>query len=84
MDTEIRPASTAELVTDLIAEQFALPLPVDIKQKFAADLAADSLHMSELAMNIEDRFGVAIEDFDLEHVETVADCIALVERVTAV
>lgn len=47
---------------------------------FVYDLGADSLDRVELLMDIEERFGIEIDDDDADKVRTVADAIALVTR----
>lgn len=45
------------------------------------ELGIDSLGLLELAMAIEEEFQVEIEDEDIERCKTVADVVALAERV---
>lgn len=42
---------------------------------FVEDLGVDSLDMIELAMAIEEEFGVEVPDKDIENVKTVQDVI---------
>lgn len=44
------------------------------------DLGIDSLEKVELAMMIEDEFGIEVHDSDLTRADTVADLSALVTR----
>ena len=49
---------------------------------FLTDLGADSLDVVELAMNIEDEFGLGeISEEDIRSIQTVADLVAYVNRV---
>ncbi len=47
------------------------------------DLGADSLDTVELVMRLEEAFGVEIETEDMDRIDTVANLIALVERLVA-
>lgn len=47
--------------------------------ELSADLGLDSLDVLELTVLVEDAFGVAIPDEDLEGVTTVADLVAVVD-----
>lgn len=49
-------------------------------ESFVADYGYDSLDTVELAMAIEDEFGIEIRVAEAEQVRTVADAIALVEK----
>ncbi len=44
------------------------------------DLGLDSLHLIELAMDLEAEFGIEIEGVEAEAVNTVGDAVLLVER----
>jgi len=68
--------STSEILREMIAEQ----LGVDIEQvvptaRFIADLGADSLDVVELVMNVEERFGIQIDDGVAGRMETVQDVL---------
>jgi len=68
--------STSEILREMVAEQ----LGVDIEQvvptaKFIADLGADSLDVVELVMNVEERFGLQIDDGMAGRMETVQDVL---------
>ena len=43
-------------------------------------LGADSLDLVELAMNLEDKFGVTIDDADIGQLKTVGDVVAYIEK----
>ena len=47
---------------------------------FRNDLGADSLSTVELMMELEDAFGVDIEDEEAEKIQTVKDAIAYIEN----
>lgn len=47
---------------------------------FVDDLGADSLDTVELVMALEEEFGVEIPDGEAEHIRTVEQAIAFVEK----
>ncbi|MBQ7649612.1 MAG: acyl carrier protein [Victivallales bacterium] len=48
--------------------------------KIIEDLGADSLDVIELTMNLEEEFGIKIEDEESELITTVGEAIAVVEK----
>lgn len=48
---------------------------------FIDDLGADSLGMVDLAMALEDEFGITIPDEDLESIKTVGDAVSYIATV---
>jgi len=44
------------------------------------DLEIDSPRMIDIVLEVEDRFGVTLEDADVQNAKTVGDILALVER----
>ncbi|MDO5712814.1 MAG: acyl carrier protein [Tissierellia bacterium] len=70
-----------EKLKDLIAENLGCDKEdISKETNLVEDLEADSLDIVELTMAIEEEFGVAIEDEDLEHVKTVGDILAYLEN----
>ena len=72
--------TTLEILQELISEQ----LGVDVEQvvpsaRFIADLGADSLDVVELVMNVEERFGLQIDDGMAGKMETVQDVLDYLE-----
>ncbi|MBH75864.1 MAG: acyl carrier protein [Flavobacteriales bacterium] len=49
---------------------------------FTADLGADSLDTVELIMEFEKEFNIQISDEDAEKIQTVADVVKYIEKVT--
>ena len=47
---------------------------------FINDLGADSLDTVELMMELEEAFGVSIEDEEAEKIQTVKDAVAYLEQ----
>ncbi len=69
-----------EKIRDIIVAQ----LPVDGEEiteetNIAEDLGADSLDVVEIAMAIEEDFGVSIPDEDIPNLKTVRDLVEYVE-----
>ena len=71
-----------EKVKSIILAQFELDEEaVTEETNFLTDLGADSLAVVELAMNIEDEFGLGeIGEEDIRSIQTVADLVAYVQR----
>lgn len=47
--------------------------------RFVEDLNADSLDLMEIVMQLEDEFGVEIENEELENMKTVQDVMSYIE-----
>ena len=71
-----------EKVKSIILAQFELDEEaVTEETNFLTDLGADSLDVVELAMNIEDEFGLGeISEEDIRGIQTVGDLVAYVQR----
>ncbi|MBL8351105.1 MAG: acyl carrier protein [Burkholderiaceae bacterium] len=70
-----------ERVRRIVAEQLGVAASrVVPSAKLVMDLGADSLDVVELAMALEEAFGVEIGDDDCENVVTVGDAIDLIVR----
>ncbi len=72
------------IVKRIIAnELMSLPYTVDkieLTHKLGKDLAADSLDLVCIAIEIEKEFGIVINDSEIELVETVGELIEMVEK----
>lgn len=66
---------------ELIADNLGCEIE-DIKREsnLIEDLEADSLDIVELTMAIEEEFGVAISDEELENVKTVEDILKNIDN----
>lgn len=67
-------------VVEIIARQ--LQIETDIiegNSKIMEDLGADSLDVVEMLMAMEESFGIAVPDEDIEELITVSDVVAYVE-----
>lgn len=65
-----------EKVKEIIKEQLNVEgIEITEASSFKDDLGADSLDLFELAMSMEEEFGVEIPSEDLEKIATVGDVI---------
>lgn len=69
----------AERVKKVIKESLAKD-SVTESSNFIDDLGADSLDVVEIVMDLEEEFGITIEDSDAEHIRTVGDAIEFLEK----
>ena len=55
---------------------------LDIKEKddFIEDYGIDSLDMAEIIMEMENEFGLKIDDFAVENIKTVMDLVKKIEK----
>ncbi len=54
------------------------PEQVTMDAKFGDDLDADSLDLVEFVMELEEEFGVSVDESELENIETVGQAFELV------
>ena len=73
--------SIAEKVKEIIARNLEIRDSKTIvpEATLQEDLGADSLDAVELIMNLEEEFGIEIEDSDAEKLKTVGDVINYVQ-----
>ena len=71
-----------EKIKAIICSQFDVDSEsITGETNFLTDLGADSLDVVELAMNIEDEFGLAeISEENIRSIQTVADLVAYVSK----
>jgi acyl carrier protein len=70
-----------EKIRALISEQFGVDEgKITMETSFTDDLSADSLDIVELIMAIEQEFGIAVNDEDVENVKTVGDVASHIEK----
>jgi acyl carrier protein len=68
------------ILTELLSEHLGVDeSEVQAETSFADDLGADSLDVAELAIAVEDRFGITLEDAELDRVRTVGQAAVLLE-----
>jgi len=71
-----------ETVKEMIAEQLKVN-PADIKpeSRLMEDLKADSANIMVMIMDMEDRFGITVEDDQIMKLKTVGDVAAYIASV---
>lgn len=70
-----------EKLKEMVAEQFGIEEDIiKIDSTLTDDLAADSLDMVELVMNIEEVFDINFEDEDIEKLQTLKDVVKYIEN----
>ena len=70
---------TAVAVIEVIARTCHAPTDeITLSSTLNDDLGVDSLTMIEIAVDVEDEFGMRIEDDHVATLETVGDVVALV------
>ncbi len=75
--------TTFEKLKQIIIDQLGVAdVSVTESAEFLTDLRADSLDVVELAMAVEDDFGINILDEDVEKCKTVKDAVELIDRLT--
>lgn len=73
------------MVLEKLQEIVADKLGIDVSEvhensSFREDLQADSLDLFEIVMALEDEFGVAISNEDVENIKTVSDAVKYIEE----
>ena len=73
-------------VFDKVKEIIVKELKVDAEKvtldaRLKDDLGADSLDAVEIVMDIEDAFGIEIDDSEAENVATVGDLVKAIEQI---
>lgn len=73
-----------EDISEIVVTQLAVkPEMVKPEARLIEDLGADSLDAMEMVTAVEEKFGITIPDEDAQKVKTVAELIALVEKLQA-
>ena len=69
-----------EKLRDILAQQLDVePSDITLETDIANDLGADSLDVVELAMAVEDEFGVEIPDEEIEGLKTVGSVVEFIQ-----
>ncbi|MFZ2512246.1 MAG: meromycolate extension acyl carrier protein AcpM [Gordonia sp. (in: high G+C Gram-positive bacteria)] len=71
-------------IAEIIEEVTGIePSEVTMEKSFVDDLDIDSLSMVEIAVQVEDKYGVKVPDEDLAGLRTVGDTVAYVQKLEA-
>ena len=75
-----------DTLRDIIADAMGNRLKIDASEigedtEFIADLHADSVDIATIICDIEDEFGIEIEDEQLEGIETVGDVASRIQDI---
>ena len=71
-----------ETVRDMIAEQLKVdPAEIKPESRLMEDLKADSANIMVMIMDMEDRFGITVEDDQIMKLKTVGDVAAYIAKV---
>ena len=67
-------------VIDMIAKQLKLdPATITADSRLVEDLKADSANVMVMIMDLEDQFGITVEDDQIMKMRTVGDVAAYIE-----
>lgn len=73
--------ATVDKIKKIIAEQLNKEIAeIGDDMDIVKDLGADSLDIVEMVMNIEEEFGITIDDDKAINVKTVKDIVSLLEN----
>jgi len=71
---------TFETVKNLIAEQLRVdPATITENSRLIEDLKADSANVMVMIMDLEDHFGVTVEDDQIMKLQTVGDVVRYID-----
>ena len=74
--------ATVDRVREIIAERMIRDLKdVKASDNIITDLGADSLDIAEIVMDVEDEYGIPLQDKKLEGVKTVQDLADAADRI---
>ena len=77
------PAIDAATVRHRIAETLQLPLAKLTDDRLLTDVVAESFAMVEMVIDLQEEFGIRLDQAELKRLKTVADLTALVAAKTA-
>ena len=70
-----------ETVKEMIAEQLKVdPAAITPESRLMEDLKADSANIMVMIMDLEDRFGITVEDDQIMKLRTVGDVVSYIEK----
>lgn len=72
--------SVQQQVVEIIVDQLGVDAKdITLDKRFVEDLGADSLDLTELVMNLEEKFGREITEEEAEKLKTVGDVVRFIE-----
>lgn len=72
--------SDLDKIREILSEQLSVDAESINTDTTIEDLGADSLDLVEAVMNIEEEFGVRIDDSDIENLKTVGDFLNYISQ----
>lgn len=72
--------NTLETIKQMIAEQFELKPEDLVPEATLESLGLDSLSVIEFMFNIEDKFGIKLENERMENIKTLQDVVNIIEK----
>ena len=70
-----------EKVKNMIAEQLKVdPAEIKPESRLMEDLKADSANIMVMIMDLEDKFGIMVEDDQIMKMKTVGDVVDYIEK----
>ncbi len=70
-----------ETVRDMISEQLKVdPAQIRPESRLMEDLKADSANIMVMIMDMEDRFGITVDDDQIMKLRTVGDVVAYIAK----
>lgn len=67
-------------IIEVIAKQFKVnACDINDETRFKEDLSADSISIVELIMNLEDEFGIVLDDEKVVNIQTIGQALDIVE-----
>ena len=76
-------ASALEEIVRRFAPKNRAALPLTPQTHLTDDAGIDSPRMIDIVLGVEDRFGITVEDDDIQRVKTFGQLVALVSERTA-
>ena len=74
---------TFETVKKMIAEQLRVDADqITMESRLVDDLKADSANIMVMIMDMEDRFGITVEDDQIMKLQTVGDVVRYIESIS--
>ncbi len=73
-----------ETIKTMIADQLKVdPASITPESRLMEDLKADSANIMVMIMDLEDRFGITVEDDQIMKMKTVGDVVSYIAKIKA-